>query len=416
MSLKTALIYNRDAAVNVLLRRGRMSVSPFCSQTLGLARSGMSAQWSGMSGGIIRPFHWTKLNHSQNFRSQMGIGAAVRYIWQRKFRLVCTHVESQLKLCVSLFANQCNAIVAQRVRRALQTICLYRDLGYDRQALKNMVDGLKSSFMRGKKDRPLYMLFSAVLFSWKRDKITDEEINGVSDEINQVQWSATGEKVQIDDAHVKNGWEVIIDKQTLVVWRKAIPDTYLYEYKVLGTYTDIPARAFYNAQLDFDYRKTWDNLIVKLDVVDEDPDSGCEVVQWITHFPYPMYNREYVYIRKATVDDEQKVMVLKSRSIHHPACPEQDKYVRVHTYLSQMVIRPHSTFDENGFDYILTYQDDPKASFPAPAYNWMARTGVPDFVSKMHAEAKRLHHLRKGVGRSDEENAQQSQDQGQMAI
>ena len=41
----------------------------------------------------------------------------------------------------------------------------------------------------------------------------------------------------------------------------------------------------FHEQIDFDFRKSWDNLIVKLDVIDKDPISGTEVVQWITHFP-----------------------------------------------------------------------------------------------------------------------------------
>jgi len=30
---------------------------------------------------------------------------------------------------------------------------------------------------------------------------------------------------------------------------------------------------------------------------------------------------------------------------------------------------------QNGFDYILTYYDNPKGHFPSIAYNWMASTG-----------------------------------------
>lgn len=30
---------------------------------------------------------------------------------------------------------------------------------------------------------------------------------------------------------------------------------------------------------------------------------------------------------------------------------------------------------QNGFDYVLTYYDDPQAAFPTFAYKWMASTG-----------------------------------------
>lgn len=38
--------------------------------------------------------------------------------------------------------------------------------------------------------------------------------------------------------------------------------------------------------------------------------------------------------------------LLPSRAVEHPSVPEDPEYVRVRTYESQMVIRPHKTFDE----------------------------------------------------------------------
>jgi len=39
-------------------------------------------------------------------------------------------------------------------------------------------------------------------------------------------------------------------------------------------------------------------------------------------------------------------MIIVNRSIEHPQVPASEKYVRVETYSSEMVIRPHSSFDE----------------------------------------------------------------------
>lgn len=38
-------------------------------------------------------------------------------------------------------------------------------------------------------------------------------------------------------------------------------------------------------QLDTEYRKKWDSLVIKLEVVDRDACTGSEVVHWATHFP-----------------------------------------------------------------------------------------------------------------------------------
>uniref|UniRef100_A0A8D2PDI3 START domain-containing protein n=1 Tax=Zosterops lateralis melanops TaxID=1220523 RepID=A0A8D2PDI3_ZOSLA len=66
-------------------------------------------------------------------------------------------------------------------------------------------------------------------------------------------------------------------------------------------------------QLDTEYRKKWDSLVLKLDVVERDPATGSEVIHWATQFPYPMYSRDYVYVRRYTVDSDRNLMVLVSR-------------------------------------------------------------------------------------------------------
>uniref|UniRef100_G3TFH8 StAR-related lipid transfer protein 7, mitochondrial n=1 Tax=Loxodonta africana TaxID=9785 RepID=G3TFH8_LOXAF len=151
-----------------------------------------------------------------------------------------------------------------------------------------------------------------------------------------------------------------------------------------GTYTDVTPRQFFNVQLDTEYRKKWDALVIKLEVIERDAVSGSEVLHWVTHFPYPMYSRDYVYVRRYSVDQENNVMVLVSRAVEHPSVPESPEFVRVRSYESQMVIRPHKSFDENGFDYLLTYSDNPQTVFPRYCVSWMVSSGMPDFLEKLH--------------------------------
>ena len=65
---------------------------------------------------------------------------------------------------------------------------------------------------------------------------------------------------------------------------------------VFGTFDDIPARSFFRVQMDTEYRKKWDKLVIKLDVVDREAfvvdrdqsdgeDSGNEVLHWIMRYP-----------------------------------------------------------------------------------------------------------------------------------
>ncbi|XP_041368743.1 stAR-related lipid transfer protein 7, mitochondrial-like [Gigantopelta aegis] len=300
------------------------------------------------------------------------------------FKNSVSHVANAIGEC---FTKQCNGIAVQRLRRASQIVDLYKRL-YGEIMMIKFVDRIRGSFLRNKS---LFVLLSAAFFSWDDKRVTDEELKGFEDEMVAVQ----GLVHQPPETRIQDccEWETVIDKQHLKVWRRPIQDSYTYQYRVYGSFTDIPARAFYNTQVDLSYRKQWDRLTIDIRVVDQDRESDSEVVYWQMKYPYPMYSRDYVYVRRYKVDHQNKMLLITNRAVEHPMCPVNDNFVRVSTYMSTMVIHPHSSFDENGFDYCMTYFDDPQAAFPSPAYNWMARTGVPDFVEKLHKAAQFMHEL-----------------------
>nr|KAF6269441.1 StAR related lipid transfer domain containing 7 [Myotis myotis] len=39
---------------------------------------------------------------------------------------------------------------------------------------------------------------------------------------------------------------------------------------------------------------------------------------------------------------------------------------------------------QNGFDYLLTYSDNPQTVFPRYCVSWMVSSGMPDFLEKLH--------------------------------
>ncbi|KAG1685481.1 StAR-related lipid transfer protein 7, mitochondrial [Nymphon striatum] len=339
-----------------------------------------------------------------------------------------------------LITQQFNFHAAHRMRRLVQGWTAYTKL-YKDLNVKNIVKKIKNGFIGSNKSFKL--LLGAAVFNWESNKITDFDLQSVfflgstnfSEKINCVIKNVCNSIFHFyfrcinDFDHIdrlndhsscnssdlpsgetnndsSNGspndevtdndscWEKLLDKDHLKIWRKPLPGSNLYEYKVYGSFYDVPPHAFFSIQVDLEYRKKWDKHIFKLDVIDSDPESGCEVVHWIAHFPYPMYNREYVYIRKARIDHGNKVMVMSSKAIDHPKCTKNAKSVSVEKYKSQLVIRPHKSFNDVGFDYVLTYFDDPQAVFPSIAYNWIASSGVPEFVETLHNAAKTLYKER----------------------
>jgi hypothetical protein len=149
-----------------------------------------------------------------------------------------------------------------------------------------------------------------------------------------------------------------------------------------------------------------DYLAVYLDVIDKDKSSNTELVRWIMKFPYPLYPREYVYVRRYCADLNHNLLMLVSRSLpnihlpdlpntklkHTSPNPNQHNYVRVTQYKSNIVIMPIHDFDKPGLIYVIQYYDVNKAKIPKIAYKWMAASGLPDYINKVHKATLRLNH------------------------
>ncbi|XP_077099135.1 stAR-related lipid transfer protein 7, mitochondrial [Siphateles boraxobius] len=293
---------------------------------------------------------------------------------------------------LSLFASHCSFVTGQRLRRALQIGELYSNLYSERSRWT-----LVSNIWRRLQSRhaPAGKLIAALagVFMWEEEKIRDDELIRCAWELQAMESVRSQNVTPKTAAYVDPGWEVVMEKKNFRVWRRPIQDSHLFEYRVFGSYTDVTPRQFFNVQLDTEYRKKWDALVIKLEVVDRDVNTGTEVVHWATHFPYPMYSRDYVYVRRYHIDVENNLMMLVSRAVKHPIVPETQEFVRVHSYQSKLVIRPHRSFDENGFDYLLTYSDDPQTVFPRYCVSWMVSSGMPDFLEKLHTAALRAKNM-----------------------
>ncbi|XP_054035338.1 stAR-related lipid transfer protein 7, mitochondrial [Dryobates pubescens] len=311
---------------------------------------------------------------------------------------------------LGLLARQCGCLTGQRARRARRA--WHRLGGGDGAAERARRSGGGGGggwwwwWWRGlHRGRPAFaatgrlMATLAGVFVWDGQRIEEEELQRSAQEMKHMENISSllqGSECQRLEPTVGSGeqpWEMIMDKKHFKLWRRPIEGSHLYQYRVFGSYTDVTPRQFFNVQLDTEYRKKWDSLVIKLDVIERDLATGSEVIHWVTHFPYPMYSRDYVYVRRYSVDKENNLMVLVSRAVEHPSVPEDPEYVRVRTYESQMVIRPHKTFDENGFDYLLTYSDNPQTVFPRYCLSWMVSSGMPDFLEKLHTAALKARKL-----------------------
>ncbi|VDO32324.1 unnamed protein product [Brugia timori] len=214
--------------------------------------------------------------------------------------------------------------------------------------------------------------------------------NGISDEMIMAE-AKTSTNNDCED------WEVVRNEGNSKVLRRLHAGTGLYEFRCSGSYDDITASDFVDAQMDLAFRKKWDPNVEKLELVRKDDDTDSELIHWVAKFPYPMYPREYVFVRRRYIDEKDHCIVIANCAVADsaniiPRC--EKKYVRVETYRSIMVVRAHKTFDCKGFDYVLSYYDNPESNIPKYAYNWLVNYGGPYYLRQVHDAAKKLEQQR----------------------
>ncbi|XP_067012150.2 stAR-related lipid transfer protein 7, mitochondrial isoform X2 [Anabrus simplex] len=308
--------------------------------------------------------------------------------------------------------QQCECVVAHRIRRGQQIFSLYTRL-WDERALKELVGRVRQQLSR----RGKLVFWGAMgITAYSGEKISDEEMQSCMEELefiynlrdstmtcndchkrqvvdiqipNIIYCQCPGSKPVADKSQDDSQWIPFIERQDLIVWRK-MEDQGHYSYKVYGKYDDVTATDFFQVQIDTDYRKEWDTTVVQLEVLESDPQNNSDVIYWEMQWPRMFSNRDYVFNRRYMVDHEKKLMVLANRGTEHPKRPVSKENYRVTHYYSYMVIKPINSFEEPGIEFSLTYYDNPGVSIPAGLSSWVAKNGLPDFLGRVRIAARQL--------------------------
>nr|XP_031323957.1 phosphatidylcholine transfer protein isoform X2 [Camelus dromedarius] len=133
-------------------------------------------------------------------------------------------------------------------------------------------------------------------------------------------------------------WELLLETLGLSVYRLLDQQTGLYEYKVFGVLEDCPPAVLADVYMDLDYRKQWDQYVKELY---EKECNGQAVVYWQVKYPFPLSDRDYVYVRqRQELDFEgQKVHVILAQSTSVPQFPEKSGVIRVKQYKQRLAIQ-----------------------------------------------------------------------------
>ncbi|XP_064322976.1 phosphatidylcholine transfer protein isoform X2 [Phalacrocorax carbo] len=128
--------------------------------------------------------------------------------------------------------------------------------------------------------------------------------------------------------------------------------------------------------MDLDFRKQWDLYAKELY---EKTYDGEKVVYWEVKYPFPLSNRDYVYIRECQELDVngQKIWVVLAQGVSVPQCPERPGIIRVKTYKQNLAVESDG---KTGSKVYMYYVDNPGGRIPSWLVNWAAKSGVPAFM------------------------------------
>ncbi|KAF9354983.1 hypothetical protein BGX34_010712 [Mortierella sp. NVP85] len=169
-------------------------------------------------------------------------------------------------------------------------------------------------------------------------------------------------------------WELFAETINFKVYRRGVGGSALKEYKVLGSYSDLPAKYLLRAYTDLNYRKTWDKNMAGWQKLEEDR------LHFTSKFPWPLSPRDYVYELRVQ-EFNGGVYCVNGKSVADPTMPEKSGTVRVDEYRQDVVIQP--TEDGKGCNIWFGYFDNPKGNIPSSIVNWAARVGVPSFLDSI---------------------------------
>lgn len=183
-----------------------------------------------------------------------------------------------------------------------------------------------------------------------------------------------------------DGWEFFVETSLegvhCKIYRQYDEVSGLYSYKMYGTLECEP-EVCYKVYLDLEYRKKWDDYVKELYEFNEDLNgTKAKGIYWNVNFPFPLYNRDYTFIRdsrKLDVDGITTYAIL-GKSYPFSSVTQKSGVIRVADFTQSLVLQNDEKNNTKAYMY---YFDNPGGMIPTWLINWAAKTGVPSFAVTM---------------------------------
>lgn len=146
---------------------------------------------------------------------------------------------------------------------------------------------------------------------------------------------------------------------------------------------------------DDDFRFKWDAMLAYSKILEEFPENGTMIVQWIKKFPFFCSDREYIIGRR--IWDDGKAFYCITKGVPYPSLPERERPRRVGLYFSSWRIKAVESRKKDGqlsaCEVTLIHYED--MGIPKDVAKLGVRHGMWGAVKKLHAGMRAYQLARK---------------------
>jgi hypothetical protein len=135
---------------------------------------------------------------------------------------------------------------------------------------------------------------------------------------------------------------IVVLLSSLINLPFAVVQSGLYEYKIYGALPEIYPGTCIQVYNDLDYRKQWDSYVSELTELKEVPLERGSAIYWCVKYPFPLSNRDYVFVREMRELDSPKGVhswVALSTTLNVPLRPEKSRVIRVDEFSQCLAIQ-----------------------------------------------------------------------------
>nr|GEX98371.1 START domain-containing protein [Tanacetum cinerariifolium] len=193
-------------------------------------------------------------------------------------------------------------------------------------------------------------------------------------------------------------WQSMMERSTsnmaCQAWRYE-PETGPVVYRSRTVFEDATPELVRDFFWDDEFRPKWDPMLTYVKILEECPDTGTMIVNWIKKFPFFCSDREYIIGRR--IWEAGKNYYCVTKGVPYPALPRRDKPRRVDHYFSSWVIRPVQSRKGDGLltscEVILLHYED--MGIPRDVAKLGVRHGMWGTLKKLHGGFRAYQTARK---------------------